>query len=91
MLTFKVKVMMVNDETKELPIKDKFGIPTQQMKKYRFVNIQGMYKDPDTKVDRYVVVKSVDPTFPIPAVGSDFTTPEVRKYEVEDGIPKITC
>lgn len=89
MLQFKVKVLFVQDEPRELPIKDKNGVPTQLTKKYRFVTIQGMAKDLDLKIDRPVVVKSVDPTFPLPASGADWQTPEVRKYEIDNGIPVI--
>lgn len=89
MLQFKVKVLFVQDEKRELPIKDKNGVPTQLMKNYRFVTVQAMAKDAELKVDRPVVVKSVDPTFIIPAAGSDWTTPEVKKYEIDNGIPVI--
>lgn len=90
MLTFKVKVLFVQDEKRDLPIKDKNGVPTQLTKSYHFLTIQGMCKDPDLKIDRPVVVKSVDPTFDAPAVGADFNTPEVRKYEIDNGMPVIT-
>lgn len=89
MLQFKVKVLFVQDESRDLPIKDKNGVPTQLLKKYRFVTVQAMVKDVDLKVDRPVVVKSVDPTFSLPAVGADWTTPEVKKYEIDNGIPVI--
>lgn len=89
MLQFKVKVLFHQDETRDLPVKDKNGVPTQQTRKYRFVTIQAMAKDVDLKIDRPVVVKSVDPTFPLPADGLDWTTPEVKKYEIDNGIPVI--
>ena len=89
MLTFKVKVLFSQLEDRELPIKDKNGIPTQLTKKYRFLTIQAMAKDLNLKVDRPVVVKSVDPSFEVPKDGSDWETPEVRKYEIENGVPVI--
>lgn len=89
MLTFKLKVLFSQDEKRNLPIKDKNGVPTQFTKEYRFLTIQAMYKDPDLKFDRPVVVKSVDPTFSVPANGVEWETPEVRKYEIENGVPVI--
>lgn len=89
MLTFKVKVLFSQDEKRELPIKDKNGVPTQLMKSYRFLTIQCMIKDPSLKCDRPVVVKSVDPTFKVPSDGSEWETPEVRRYEIENGVPVI--
>lgn len=89
MLTFKVKVLFTQDEKRELPIKDKNGVPTQLMKSYRFLTIQCMYKDAALKCERPVVVKSVDPTFKVPADGSEWETPEVRRYEIENGVPVI--
>ena len=90
MLKFKMKVLFATEEKKTLPIKDKNGIPTQLTKDYRFLTIQGMVKDPDLKCDRPVVVKAVDPTFSKPDQGTDFETPEVRKYEIDNGMPVIT-
>ena len=49
-----------------------------------------MVKDPDLKCDRPVVVKAVDPTFSKPENGTEFETPEVRKYEIDNGMPVIT-
>lgn len=83
MLQFKVKVSFVKDEKRDLPIKDKNGVPTQLVKSYRFVTIQGMVHDNDLKIDRSVVVKSVDPTWECPKIGADFITPEVRRYEID--------
>lgn len=90
MLQFKVKVLFVQEEERDLPIKDKFGIPTTQTKHYKFLTVQGLAKDVDLKVDRPVVVKSVDPTFPSPKSGDEWTTPEVRKYEIDNGQPIIS-
>ena len=90
MLTFKCKVLFVTDEKKDLPIKDKNGVPTQLTKSYRFVTIQGMVKDPDLKCDRPVVIKSVDYVGDAPKQGDEFQTPEVRKYEIDNGMPVIT-
>lgn len=90
MLQFKVKVLFVTDENKKLPIKDKNGVPTQLMKDYRFLTIQGMAKDSDLKCDRPVVIKSVDYVGDAPKQGDEFQTPEVRKYEIDNGMPVIT-
>lgn len=89
MLTFKVKVLFSQDEKRELPIKDKNGVPTQLTKMYRFLTIQAMVKDPVLKVERPVVVKSVDPTFEVPKDGVEWETPEVRRYEIDNGVPVI--
>lgn len=90
MLKFKSKVLFVQDEYKDLPIKDKNGVPTQLTKRYHFLTIQAMVKDNDLKCDRPIVIKAVDPSFPPPAVGSDFETPEVKKYEIDNGVPVVT-
>ena len=89
MLKFKCKVLFVQSEERDLPIKDKNGVPTQITKRYRFLTIQGLAKDNELKTDRPIVVKSVDPTFPAPAQGADFETPEVKKYEIDNGVPVI--
>ncbi len=90
MLVFTVKVLFVQDETRKLPIKDKNGVPTQLMADYRFITIQAMAKDAENKVDRPVVVKAVNPeNLDLPKQGDTWTTPEVRKYEVENGVPVI--
>lgn len=89
MLQFKVKVLFAQKEERELPIKDKNGVPTQLTRRYNFVTIQGLVRDPDLKIDRPVVVKSVDPEWDLPQVGSEFTTPEVRRYEIENSQPVI--
>lgn len=92
MLTFTAKVLYVTDETRDLPVKDKNGVPTQLTKRYRFTTIQAMVKDPDTKIDRPVVFKSVDlpGSFSVPKAGDTFVSPEVRKYELENGVPIIS-
>ena len=91
MLKFTCKVLMVQDETKDLPVKDKNGVPTQLTKRYRFVTIQGMAKDDDLKIDRPIVVKAVDPVgLVVPKAGDVFVTPEVRSYQLENGVPFIT-
>ena len=77
MLKFTCKVLFVQDEKRTLPIKDKNGVPTQLSREYRFVTIQAMAKDDDLKIDRPVVIKSVDPqNLTLPKAGETFTTPE---------------
>lgn len=89
MLHFKVKPLYIQDDTRDLPIKDKNGVPTQLTRKYRFLTIQAMVKDSDLKIDRPIVIKSVDPTYALPAVGVDWDTPEVRSYRLENGVPVV--
>ena len=89
MFNLKVKILLSQLEEKELPIKDKNGVPTQMTKKYRFLTMQGMTADSQLKCDRPVVVKSVDPTFAIPKQGDDFTTPDPREIKFVDGVPHI--
>lgn len=91
MLTFTVKVLFVQDEKRTLPIKDKNGVPTQLTREYRFVTIQAMAKDNEMKIDRPVVIKAVDPqNFTLPKAGETFTTPEVRQYQLDNGVPVIS-
>lgn len=91
MLKFTCKVLFVQDEKRTLPIKDKNGVPTQLTREYRFVTIQGMAKDDDLKIDRPVVIKAVDPqNFTPPKAGETFVTPEVRQYQLDNGVPVIS-
>ena len=93
MLKFTGKVIFASKDERELPVKDKNGIPTSIMKNHVFVKIQMMCKDNDLKLDRPVVASTVDPApgFVLPVAGENFTTPEVRRYEVSlDGVPTIT-
>lgn len=93
MLTFTGKVIFATREERELPVKDKNGVPTSIMKNHVFVKIQMMVKDKELNFERPVVCSTVDPvpTFVVPKSGESFTTPEVRRYEVSlDGVPTIT-
>lgn len=91
MLTFTGKVLFVTDEQRDLPVKDKNGVPTQLTKRYRFTTIQAMVRDNELKSDRPVVFKSVDlpASFVVPKPGDSFTTPEVRSYQLDNGVPVI--
>lgn len=90
MLRFTCKVLFVSDETRDLPVKDKNGVPTQLTKRYRFVTIQAMAKDEHMKIDRPVVIKAVDPVgLEVPKAGDVFNTPEVRSYQLDNGVPVI--
>lgn len=90
MLNFTCKVLFVQDEKRTLPIKDKNGVPTQLTREFRFVTIQAMAKDDALKVDRPIVVKAVDPKdFQLPKQGDVWTTPEVRKYQIDNGVPVV--
>ena len=90
MIRITAKVIFVQDETRDLPVKDKNGVPTQLTKRYRFVTIQAMAKDEHLKIDRPVVIKAVDPVgLDIPKAGDVFTTPEIRSYQLDNGVPVI--
>jgi len=92
MLTFTGKVIYSTDEERDIPVKDSNGVPTSQMKRHRFTKIQLMIKDADAKVDRPILCSSVDlpSSFVLPKNGSEWTTPEVRKYDVKNGIPEVS-
>lgn len=90
MLTFTCKVLFVQEERRILPIKDKNGIPTQLTREYHFVTVQAMAKDNDMKIDRPIVIKAVDPqNLQLPKPGDTWTTPEVRSYQLDNGVPVI--
>lgn len=90
MLNFTCKVLFVQDEKRTLPIKDKNGVPTQLTREYRFVTIQAMAKDDALKVDRPIVVKAVDPqNLQLPKSGDVWITPEVKSYQLDNGVPVI--
>lgn len=90
MFNIKCKVLFVQDEKKTLPIKDKNGVPTQLTKEYRFVTIQAMTHDQSLKIDRPIVIKSVDPSFDIPKPGAEYDTPDPREIKFVDGVPHIS-
>ena len=93
MLKFSGKVIFATREERELPVKDKNGVPTSIMKNHVFIKIQMMVLDKDLNFERPIVASTVDPvpTFVLPNAGDKFTTPEVRRYEVTlDGVPTVT-
>lgn len=93
MLKFTGKVIFSTKEERELPVKDKNGVPTSIMKNHVFIKIQMMVMDSDLKFERPLVCSTVDPaqSFTLPQPGEKFTTPEVRRYEVTlDGVPTVT-
>lgn len=92
MLKFSGKVMMSTDEERDIPIKDANGIPTTQVKRHRFTKIQLLVNDPDQKLERVILCTSVDlpPTFQVPKNGATWETPEVRKYDVKQGVPEVS-
>lgn len=90
MLTFKGQVLFVTDEEKEFPVKDKNGVPTNQMKKHRISQIQMLVSD--GKIQRPIQVKGFDlpVTFQLPKPGEEFTTPEVKSYNAMSGLPEVS-
>ena len=93
MLKFSGKVIFATREERELPVKDKNGVPTSIRKNHVFIKIQMMVLDKDLNFERPIVASTVDPnpTFVLPNAGDKFTTPEVRRYEVTlDGVPTVT-
>jgi hypothetical protein len=92
MLTFKGKVLFVTDETRELAVKDKNGVPTNLTKNHRFTKIQMMVKDVALGADRPLLVHTIDApsTFVLPKIGDLWETPEVRRYDVKNGIPEVS-
>lgn len=89
MLNFKGQVLFIQDEEKEFAVKDKNGVPTDQMKKHRVTQIQMLV--PDGKFNRPIQVKAFDlpPTFSLPKVGDQWETPEVRSYDAITGLPVV--
>lgn len=92
MLKFNGSVMMATDEERDIPVKDSNGVPTQMTKRHRFTKIQLLVKDPDLEIERVILCSSIDlpSTFELPKVGAQFITPEVRKYDVKNGVPEVT-
>lgn len=92
MIKFTGKVLFVQDEERELPVKDKNGVPTQLVKKHRFTHVSMLVKDDDAKHDRPVMATSIDlpSTFVLPKQGETWTTPEIRRYESNNGSPEVS-
>ena len=92
MLTFKGKVLNVSDTTVSLPVKTKEGIPTGVNRDFRKISVQMLVTSDDGKSQVAINVVSMNPdgSFVIPKVGSDWTTPEVRKYDATKGFPEVT-
>lgn len=91
MINWTIKVFTASDEVRDIAIRDKQGVPTQMTKKMRFVTIQGLYHDPNTKSDRPVVLKTIDPpaNFVLPKMGDQFTSTAMRGYKESEGVPVI--
>lgn len=89
MLIFKGQVLFVQDEEREFPVKDANGVPTSQMKKHRITQIQLLV--PDGKLNRPIQVKGFDlpPSFVMPKIGEEYTTPEVKSYNAMSGLPVV--
>lgn len=92
MLTFTGTVIYSTDEERDIPVRDSNGVPTSQVKRHRFTKIQMMVNDSDSKLDRPILCTSVDlpASFQVPKNGAKWTTPEVRKYDVKNGIPEVS-
>ena len=90
MLNFKGQVLFIQDEEKEFAVKDKNGVPTNQMKKHRVTQIQMLV--PDGKINRPIQVKGFDlpASFSLPKIGEEWTTPEVRSYDAMTGLPVVS-
>lgn len=92
MLTFKGKVLNITDSTVSIPVKTKEGFPTGVNKDFRKVSIQLLVTSDDGKQMTAINVSTLNPdsSFVIPKQGSDWTTPEVRKYDATKGFPEVT-
>lgn len=91
MITWTIKVFTTSDETRDVAIRDKQGVPTQMTRKMRFVTIHGLYHDASTKSDRPVVLKTIDPpaNFVLPKNGDTYTSTPMRSYKETEGVPVI--
>ena len=91
MIKFKGIVLEVKDETIQVPVKTKEGLPTGMNKDLRSVKIQLLCKLPDGKGQRAINVTSINPdsSFKVPDEGKEWETPSVRKYDATKGFPEV--
>lgn len=90
MLKFNGKVLNVSDETVSLPVKTKEGIPTGVNRDFRKVSIQLLVTNDDKSMTAInVTTLNPDSSFVVPKQGTDWTTPEVRKYDASKGFPEV--
>lgn len=84
------QVLNIDDRNIQFRAKDKDGNRTGDLETHRAVSIQMLVKDSEGKMFA-CVVKSFDPdaNFKIPVAGKEWTTPEVQKYEIKNGLPEI--
>lgn len=91
MLKFTGKVLNVSDETVQLPVKTKEGIPTGVNRDFRKISIQLLVTAEDKSLTAInVSTLNPDSSFVMPKIGSDWTTPPVRKYDATKGFPEVT-
>lgn len=83
-MTIKGKVLNASVEDRELTNKD------GTKRKARIAHVLLNSESPDGV--EIVNIRSYDPQWTIPAVGKEWTTPRVRRYECFDGmIAEVTC
>lgn len=92
MLQFKGKILGVTDEVRQFPEKDKNGVPTGRLNDRRIVKIQMLCSSEDGKNQFAINVSSFDPdrSLVVPKVGTDWMTPEVKKYDNSKGFPEVS-
>ena len=91
MLKFKGKCLFVDDTEIDLPVKDKDGNRTDQVKRHRLTKIQLLVTCPDKSM-RAISINGFDlpATFQSPKPGEDWETPEIRTYNATNPAA-ITC
>lgn len=90
MLKFSGQVLNIEDKEIEFRAKDKEGNRTGDLEKHRSVSIQMLFKDSSGKMFAGVVNKfDPDKDFRLPSIGKEWETPEVQRYELQNGLPLI--
>ena len=90
MLKFKGKVLNVDDRQIQFRAKDKDGNRTGDLETHRSISIQMLITSADGQMFACVVNKfDPDANFKIPLSGKDWETPEVQRYEIQNGLPNI--
>ena len=90
MIKFKGMVLAVDDTTTQVPVKTKDGLPTGMNKDLRLVKIQLLVTLGD-KSQRAINVSTINPdsSFKVPKQGTEWETPDIRKYDATKGFPEV--
>lgn len=90
MLKFKGKVLNFDDRQIQFRAKDKDGNRTGDLETHRSISIQMLITSSDGQMFACVVNKfDPDSNFKFPLIGKDWETPEVQRYEIQNGLPYI--